>query len=942
MTKRLRIFTRVRWFWFSLGILLLNLLSWDTLEGLDPAKPVDQYLVDQWGTAEGIPSDSIHSIAQTPDGYLWIATPKGLVRFDGMKFSTIPFVEGKTADSIDNTNTIPDTLLVDRNGTLWIGGSGVLTSYHRQTGNFKTFTTAHGLTVDRIRCMVDDMKGNLWISFFANYVNRLSNGKFTAFNPFRGLTGNKINAIVEDHNGNLLFGSRDNGVFIYKNEKFSQYPVQGMENDQVICMVESSDGVLWIGTNKGLLEVNGKETRRYTVKDGLSNDYITRIMEDSDRNFWVGTIDGLNRIKKNQDGSLRCESVLKACIITHLLEDREKSLWVGTYNSGIKRLKDGKFISYAPLEAHEGEIFQSVFESRSGDIRIGALNGKMFRCRGSDLIESVVYPGFLGAAVSSIAEDFQGYPWFGTNGNGVFQEKNGKLTRYTNREGLTDSLVTSITRDSRGNLWLSTFNGVSVIRSPNSPDRIIETLNSGNGLSGVMAHNVYEDRTQNIWIAADRGITVLKDGKIGKKNIRYYLKGVPVTCIYEDPSARVTGGRVYWIATHGAGFKRLELSPGDPLTSFTTAQGLTTDFIYQFFEDPQENFWLMSNSGILRLDKDELNRVADGQMQEINCVSFGVPDGMKSLEFNNEFSRSSALKSKNGEFWFITKKGISIVNPSRVQINKLPPPVVVEAVIFDGKPLPVHPLTRTGSYSVKGITGFEFYFTAPTFLYPGKIKFKYRLDPFDSQWISLAPGKERTARYSNLEPGSYTFRVTAANSEGVWNRIGDSITFTLKPFFYETFLFKTAVFLLLIGFAAAVFYIIKKKPFKKRMKYKGSPLDTHISETCIAKLKHLVEVKKAYSDPDISLQTLAEQLAVPPHVLSQVLNEKLNRTFSDYINFYRIEEAKRILREPPGDEKIANVALDVGFNTLAVFYTAFKKFTGMTPAQYKKEAREKK
>jgi len=913
------------------------------LPGLDPTKPTAQYLVDQWGISEGIPSNTIHSITQTGDGYLWIATTKGLLRFDGMKFSTIRFVEGTAVASLENT--IPDTLFVDREGTLWIGGSGALTSYRYSTGRFRTFTAADGLSWDRIRHIKDDMKGNLWISFFASYVNRFANEKFSVFNASHGLESSKINAVVEVRNGNLLFGSRENGVYIYNNEKFLKYPIPGLGNVQIISMVEDRDGDLWIGTNNGLLRVNENGARQYTTSDGLSDNYITRMMEDGDRNFWVGTLKGLNRLKKNQDGAIRFESLLESFLITCLFEDRERSLWVGTYNSGIKRLRDGKFISYAPLEAYQQEILQSLFEDSRGDTWIGTLDGKLFRCRGSDFIERLEPPELSGTAIASIAEDAEGNLWLGTNGNGIFLcqlEKNRTLTRFTTRDGLADNLVTSISGDSRGNLWCCTFGGVSVIRRGNGVHPVIESFNSRDGLSGKVVNNVSEDKTQNIWIAADKGITVLKDGKIAKANTTYYLQGVSVTCIHEDLSAPGAAGRVFWVATHGEGLKRLKLPGGAAAdfttTSYTTSYGMTTDFIYQFFEDRRENFWLMSDSGILRVGKDELNRFAAGGAAEINCTSFGLSDGMKSLEFNNEFSRNSALKSRNGEFWFITKKGISIVNPDRIQIDKIPPPVVIEAVFFNRQPVPLHTLKQENTNFFKGITDLQFHFTAPTFLYPGKIKFKYRLEGFDRDWISLAPGKERAARYDNLGPGLYTFRVTAGNSEGVWNRTGDAAVFTLKPFFYQTLLFKAAVFLLFILLAAAVFYIVKNRPFENREKYKGSPLDPHIAEECTQKLKRLMEIKKIYCDPAISLHSLAEKLSVSPHVLSQVLNEKLNRAFPDFINSYRIEEAKRILRETGGEQKIATVALDVGFNTLAVFYTAFKKFTHMTPAQYKKEA----
>jgi ligand-binding sensor domain-containing protein/AraC-like DNA-binding protein len=916
-----------------IGVIITAVLSCCQLWGLDPDKPVDRYLVDKWEVSDGIPSNTIISITQTPDGYLWIATTKGLVRFDGLQFSTVHF--SKAAGLEPGESPIPDALFVDREGTLWIGSSLGLTSYRYRTGQFNAFTSAHGITRDRIRRIKDDMRGNLWISFFASYVNRFSNGEFTKFNESHGLMCKKINAIVEDQKGNLLFGSRENGVFTYKDGKFLKYPVAGVDRDNIniINMVEDGKGELWIGTNNGLFRVFDRGTRRYGAGDGLADNYVTHIIEDSDRNLWVGTLKGLNRLKKKQDGTVGFERLLTPFLITCLFEDREKSVWIGTYNSGIKRLKDGKFISYAPLQAHRGEIFLSMFEDRHGDTWIGTLAGKLFRCRGSDFIESIEPPAVSGAGIASIVEDGEGNLWLGTIGKGIFQKKNGTFVQSTGREGLADNLVTSIARDSRGNLWFSTFDGVSVMRMPPKNNHALESFNSRDGLSGKVVHNVYEDKNQNIWIAADKGITILKDGKIAKESITHYLPGISVTCIYEDLSAAnaETGEGVYWIATHGAGLKRF--NPGEgTVVSYTTANGMCTDFIYQFFADPQENFWLMSDSGILRVSKKELNRFAGGGVDRINCTSFGVSDGLKSMEFNNEFSRHSAIKTGGGEFWFVTKKGVSIVNPQKIQINKVPPPVVIEAVFLGERSIPLH----REVYEFKGVTDLRIHFTAPTFLSPGKIKFKYRLEGFDNQWIFLPRGNERRARYQNLEPGTYTFKVTASNYEGVWNRTGASMRFIIKPRFHETFFFKVLIILICIVLAAAAFFIYKKRPFKRQEKYKGSPLTPQFADECIKKLTFLMEIEKLYRDADISLQILAEKLSVSAHLLSQILNEKLNRNFSDFVNYYRIEEAKQILASTGGDRmKVIAVAFEVGFNTKVAFYNAFKKYTKMTPSQYR-------
>lgn len=943
MTKQTGIFYR----WavpLLVGIISFHFFH-GTLPALEPDAPVEQYLVDQWEKANGIPSNTILSIAQTPDGYLWIATSKGLVRFDGMKFSTLRFAEKEVVEPLENT--IPDFLMVDKGGTLWIGSSAGLTSYRYESGEFKTYTDADGITNDRVRRMKEDMRGNLWISSFSGYTDRFTNGTTTKFNASHGLGGKRINGIVEARNGDLLFGTRENGVFVYRDGSFSSYPVPGLGNAQINHMHEDRKGDIWIGTNQGLFHISENETRVYTEKEGLSDSYITYITDDSDRNTWAGTRKGVNRIRRNQDNTVDIKSTLESVTVISIFEDMEKSLWVGTYDSGLKRLKDGKFISYSPYavnDEYRDAMLFSIFEDRDGDTWIGALGGKLFRCRGDDFIEAVDIPAAAGAAVTAVTQDPDGNLWLGTNGKGVLQKKNGTFVQFTTDNGLADNLVTSLFVDSRGDLWLSTFDGVSRYR-----DGRIDSFKTKDGVSGKRVSNVYEDKYKNLWIAADKGITVLKDGNPSKENANYFLPEVSVSCIYEDPSTPEGGDPVFWIATHGAGLKRLKGLKNPSITSFTTADGMTTNFIYQFFEDKQENFWLMSDSGILRVGKAELNRFADEGLSDgdkINCTSFGLSDGMQSTEFENEFSRHSAIKTGSGEFRFITKKGISIVNPANVHINKVPPPVVVEALSCDDQLIFHHHEAGAegeGEYVFKGVVDFRFHFTAPTFLSPEKVKFKYKLGGFDRQWVFLPPEAERVAHYRDLEPGTYTFTVIAGNSEGVWNRTGDSVTFTLKPFFHQTLFFKIIIFLMVIALAAGGFYLYKKLPLKKQEKYKGSALNQQFADECIKKLRFLMEIKKEYREPEISLQSLAEKLSITSHQLSQILNEKLNRNFSDFINYYRIEEAKAILLKPESDQqKITTVAFDVGFNTTVAFYNAFKKYTNMTPSQFKKNEKGEK
>jgi AraC-like DNA-binding protein len=737
-------------------------------------------------------------------------------------------------------------------------------------------------------------------------------------------------------------------VFIYKDGKFFPYPIAGIKsfpNINTVCEDWKRD--LWIGTNIGLFRVMDNRTEKYTVENGLTHNLIISIIEDSNRNIWVSTSKGLNRLKKMPDDKVIIESFPIPFFSLCLFEDKEKNLWIGTLKSGLRRLKDRMFESYAPLDLHQDEDLLSLFEDSYGDIWVGTFSGKLFHCRGSEIVEVLTPPELAGTGITAIAEDMEGNLWLGTNGRGIFQKKKDTYIQLTTREGLADNQVTSLFKDSMNNLWISTFDGVSVY----SPGRVIKSFTTRDSILGKRVHNVYEDSKQQILVAADRGVTLLKKDYINDSNAgsgffkqsswppEAVLKGVSVISIYEEPlRTDEKESIIYWMTTQGAGLMRVKLDGS--ITSFTTDQGISSDVTYQIFADQQDYFWLTSNSGVLRVKKSELERFIRGEPDKINCVSFGKSDGMKSSEFNHELSRHSTLQTRDGKLWFVTKEGIAIVNPNKIHVNKTPPPIVLEAVFFDYKSIPLHKKHLV----FKDITDFTFHFAAPTFISPEKIRFKYRLEGFDKEWRFLPPDRERIAHYQNLEPGTYTFKVTACNAEGVWNQTKASITFSLKPLFHQTFIYKFLIFLLAVLLMYSAIYIYKKRPFdKKRKKYESSNLNDQFAEVCIKRLKHLMENDKIYLDEKITLQSLAEKLSIPPYQLSQLLNEKMNQSFPDFINSYRIQEAKEILIGPGGEEK-KNTALayDVGFNSMAAFYKAFKKFTGMTPSQYKKENQQGK
>jgi ligand-binding sensor domain-containing protein/AraC-like DNA-binding protein len=683
----------------------------------------------------------------------------------------------------------------------------------------------------------------------------------------------------------------------------------------------------------------------YDTRNGLLNDEIVDIIEDSDGNLWVATLNNLHRmkvIKEDQPGGILFEKILEKNLIMCLFEDSEGSLWIGTWDSGLIRLKNAVFIAHAPstslVEKNPGETIRSLFENPQGEIWIGSSLGKLYKFRNNECIEFLEIPGAASTIINAIREDNHGNLWLGAHGKGLYQRKKGTdtLINFNTQDGLADNIVISIFNDSKNNLWIGTYDGVSRYRNG-----IFKSLKARDGILGNFVNNVYEDNNHHIRIASNKGIYVIEKGELTRKNMIEYLPDIPVACIHEEyissGNDNDSNGYVSWVATHGAGLKRFK---DGKFFSYTTAEGMTSNFIYQMLEDERGNLWMMSDSGILRVNKKELNGFAEGRVDRINCTSFGISDGMKSSDFFTFFSRNSALKTREGEFWFVTTKGITIVNPGEIKIIKSPPNVIIEEVFFNDRSIPLS-IKEREEKDFKEVSDFVFHFTAPTFLSPGKIKFKYKLDGYDRDWAFLPPGEKRTARYKDLSSGTYTFKVTACNSDGVWNKRGDSITFTLTPLFYETIFFKILVLFILLVLTLGGYFLYKKQWLRKIGKYKGPSMNPIYIKECIKKLDYLMEIEKVYRDETISLQSLSGKLSITPHQLSRILNEKLNKNFPDFINTYRVQEAKKLLSDPGrGNQKILTIAFDVGFNTKVAFNTAFKKHTKMTPSQYREKARK--
>jgi len=779
--------------------LVTVLLLSGTALALDPEKAITQYGHDVWQTEDGLPQNSVKAIAQTRDGYLWLGTQAGLVRFDGVRFTV--FNQGNTA-VIKNNNVM--ALLADRNGSLWIGtyGGGLM---RLKNGEFTTYTTKEGLAHDVVYEIYEDRERNLWIGTHGGGLSRLRDGKFTTFTTKDGLSHNFVKAIYEDHEGNLWVGTDGGGLSRRTAGKFTTFTKQdGLASNIVLSIYEDRQGSLWIGTYDGGLNrlKDGKFTT-YTKKEGLSSNAVFSIHEDRDGNLWVGTYGGgLNRWQDGRFTAFTIKEGLSDAGVRCLYEDREGSLWVGTHSGGLNRLKDGKFTTFTTNEGLSSDVVFPIYEDHAGNLWIGTEGSGLNRLKDGKFTAYTTKDGLANDFVWSLHEGRDSSLWIGTGG-GLNRLKDGKFTTYTTKDGLANDMVWALHEGRDGSLWIGTFGGgLNRLK-----DGKFTAYTTKDGLPDVGVRVIHEDREGSLWIGTNSGgLARLKDEKFTTFTTREGLSSDIVRSLYEDQQGSL------WIGTLGGGLNRLK---DGRVTAYTTRDGLFDDLIWQILEDGQGNLWMNSSRGIFRVSKQEMDDFARGKSRTITSIAYGKADGMKSSQGNGG-AQPMGWKSRDGRLWFPTIKGMAMIDPQKVKTNELPPPVIIEQALVNDQAIDLNERIQLPPGQEK----FEFHYTGLSLLAPEKVKFRYKLEGFDKDWIDAGP--RRVAYYTNIPPGNYRFRVIASNNDGVWNEVGASLEFYLAPHFYQTYWFYAlcALAVILIGVGLSLLRVRHLKRSNKELETK--------------------------------------------------------------------------------------------------------------------------
>ena len=772
------------------------------------------YVVDTWQTEDGLPQNSVTALAQTRDGYLWVGTQDGLARFDGVRF--VPFNAHNTP-AIRNSRIVQ--LFEDRKGAFWIGteDAGLVRSEGRQLTAFSTPNEGTAYNYARVLC--DDSEGGLWIASCENQLVRWRGGSFTVVSTNWNLTGTSVSAVAGDLAGQVWVGT-DRELAVSRAEAMETVWGRGQEEGfRVEFLATSRAGGCWVVANGRVRRFNARQWAADLGMYAWTNRVVYGLYEDRSGYVWVATMgDGLFRYSTN--GSvlrLTTQQGLPTDFVRCVTEDREGNLWVGTEGGGLCRLKPTLFETHGQREGLSSDQVQTVQEDDEGALWIGTNGDGLDRIKDGKVERFGLAQGLSNGHLWSVLRDGGGVVWAGTWA-GLFKREHDQFVRASDDVNIGGS-VTALYEDSRGVLWVGqqTLGGLACWRDGHAVALRIPGTAGGRDVRALA-----EDSDGALWIGTNGdGLYRFKDGQFTRFGLAQGLSSETVWCLL----AEADGG--LWIGTVHGGLSRWRHGT---ITTCTTENGLPNNVICQILDDHHGQLWLGSHDGVFRIRKDELDRFADGGSQTVQTLSFTKADGLPSMECSGG-SQPSGCRSRDGRLWFPTVKGLAAVDPSKVRLNPLPPPVVIEEAIVDGVAAPLVRLTpeaeRSPGSLPKGLSidprmlqmgpgkqRLEFRFTGLSLTAPQKVRFKYRLEGLGGGWVDA--GTRRVAQYEYLPPGEYRFHVTACNNDGVWNEVGDMLALTVLPYFWQTGWFQVSA----AGFLVALTALMAQQISTRRLQFK--------------------------------------------------------------------------------------------------------------------------
>lgn len=733
----------------------------------DMAQFVETAITDR----NGLPQNSVNALTQTADGYLWFGTEEGLARFDGLHVTVYDTQHYKALQD----NYI-NAIAPGRDGSLWIGTrSGVV---RLKNGVFQTFLAASS----PIDAIFESADSSIWVGSLDG-LYRLKDNQVRHFTTMDGLPGNAVRSIVQD-----------------------------------------SDGILWIGTNKGLARVKDAALQAVDGGKGSLSDRIFDLAKSRDRGLWIATRLELRKWNGQSFEQFPMVQFPKNATVSSLFEARDGTLWIGFDHEGIAMLSNGKVSWYTTRHGLPVNDVSKVFEDRDHNLWVGLSEGGAVELRNGSFKTFAMREGLSEDMVWTVLQARDRSLWVGTDNKGLDHiELTGKVQRYGTRDGIPGGSIFALYESPDASVWIGSEHGelshlvnghLKVFRDPANrggrlnailpgPDGdLLLGFHEANGLvrfhRGEFQHSVFPGLLNtatmapdgSIWVGTDHGgVSHIQGLKVTTYTMREGLLSDFAQAVYVDRDG------VVWAGTSPGGLNRIE---NGHITRYSIDQGLYDLTVGAIVEDEEGYLWLTCNKGIYKVSKKELNELAQKRIRSIHSIVYTTVDGLRSAECNFA-GNPAAWKGADGGLWFVTTAGIAGIDPAHSLPVTMTPSPLIEQVTFNQKRLPVGSEAMIGP----GSGNLEIQYTAPNFAAPERLKFRYRLVGFESDWVEA--GSRRDAIYTKLPPGHYQFDLQAGDGVSGW--VGGTARWALviQPLFWQTSWFRTIVSLLLVLLCAAVY-----------------------------------------------------------------------------------------------------------------------------------------
>lgn len=743
--------------------------------------PLDEYSRETWTTRNGLPHNSINDIAQTPEGYIWVATWEGAARFNGREFVNFDRekVPGLPDSGIRAFHQEPD-------GSLLLGGGrGGLARL--SLGQWAPFAPAPALISELLR----DSQGRLWVGTESYGLMRIDpDGSRTQYTRGNGLPGDSVYAIAEDAQGRIWLGTSD-ALAVFADGRLQAMPdAAGLPPGAILALALTPDGRLLVGGERGAYVGDaGSNTPHFDLLDpALAGEAVSRLMLDSSGQLWLGTINrGLIRLGALGMERLDASSGLNNNRVLALMEDRERNIWVGT-NGGLVRLGRAPFSVLTRSKGLADNFIRTVLEHSDGSLLIGSTGG-LDRLQGERITRVGAGSPWEGVSVLSLAEAPEGDIWVGTYTHGALRFRGDRVVQHIHRgTGIAGNEVRAVLHGRDGRIWLGTTNGLSRIGEDG-----VRNYGTEDGMPGLYVTSLLETREGEIWVGTGTGLGIIAGDSVRSLDIGRHSEAEFVFDVFEEPD-----GQSIWLATD-RGLLRYRVADGH-LGVIGRAAGLPFDKIFHMVDDLAGSLWLTGNRGVLRIDREAAMAVADGRQATLAYERFSESDGMASSQCNGGTS-PTATRRQDGSVWIATAYGVAYIHPARLaQFAATPPPVVIESLRVDDREYPLQQDLRLPAGSQR----LELSFAGLSFAMAHRTRYRYQLLGFDRDWVER--GSLPYAQFTNLPPGDYELQVTAAHPNGAWNSDGASLRFRLLPHPWQRQDVQAAAILALLLLAAGVLH----------------------------------------------------------------------------------------------------------------------------------------